>query len=44
MYDGNLWLSGTTDEAIIDVGSQDMNDNQEQILLSIGFSETALGI
>ena len=41
LYGGDLWLSGTTDEAIIDDRSQDRNGNQEQILLSIWFSETA---
>ena len=44
LYGGNLWLSGTTDEAIIDDRSQDMNGNQEQILHSIWFPETASGI
>ena len=43
LFGGDLWLSGTTDEAIIDDRSQDMNGNQEQILLSIWFSKTALG-
>ena len=33
LYGGNLWLSGTTDEAIMDDRSQDMNGNQEQIFL-----------
>ena len=37
-------LSGTTDKAIIDDRRQDMNGNREQILLSIWFSETDLGI
>ena len=37
-------LSGTTDEAIIDDRCQDINGNQEHILLSIWFSETASGI
>ena len=44
LYGGNSCLSGTTDEAIIDDNSQDMNGNQEQILLSIWFSDTASGI
>ena len=44
LHDGDLWLSGTTDRAIIDDRSQDMNGNQEKILLSIWFSETASGI
>ena len=41
LFGGDLWLSGTTNEAIIDDRSQDMNGNQEQILLSIWFSKTA---
>ena len=35
LYGGDLCLSGTTDKDIIDDRSQNMNDNQEQILLSI---------
>ena len=35
LYCGDLWLLGTTDEAIIDDRSQDMNGNQEQNLLSV---------
>ena len=31
----HFYLSGATDEAIIDDRNQDMNGNQEQILLSI---------
>ena len=44
LYGGDLWLSATSDEAIIDDKRQDMNGNQEQILLSLWFSETASGI
>ena len=44
LYGGDLWPSGTTDEAIIDDRCQDMNGNQEQTLLSIWFFETASGI
>ena len=43
VFCGDLWLSGTTYDAIIDE-EVSMNGNQEQILLSVWFSETASGI